>query len=244
MVGTKKKLIITSIVILVILISSFLYYVSDIYYADSKALAALSSNSDYTVYIDADYISFTPTTNQSSTGVIIYPGAKIQPESYSILASDLAKNGYKTIIVKMPFNLAFFDTNKADMVIKENKNIDKWVIVGHSLGGVFASDYAVDHQDKIKGVIYLAAYPGANASEASFKALSIHGSEDGLTSAEDIKKNQYKFPANTKFVTIIGGNHFNFGNYGLQEGDNNSTITREEQQNQTLNFIIEFLKSI
>ncbi len=111
------------------------------------------------------------------------------------------------------------------------------------LGGVFASDYAVNHQDKIKGVIYLASYPSANASNATFKALSIRGSLDGLTLAEDISGNLYKFPENTTFITIPGGNHFNFGDYGIQSGDNNSTITREVQQDQAVDAIVTFIRS-
>ena len=244
-IKSKKKLIlIIVLVILAVAISGFALYVSDYYHADSRAIAALSSTESYTVSNTPDFITFTPTGNKSTTGVIFYPGAKVQAESYSVIASELASNGYTTIIVKMPFNLAFFGANKADEVITEQGEISTWVMAGHSLGGVFASDYAIKHQDKIKGVIYLAAYPNSNASNASFKALSIRGSLDNLTTASDISQNLDKFPANTTFITIIGGNHFNVGDYGFQEGDNNSTITREEQQNQTVTYILQFLKSL
>jgi hypothetical protein len=192
----------------------------------------------------ADSIVFTPTQNKSSTGVIFYPGAKVQPEAYSSIASKLATNGYTTIVVKMPFNLAFFGVNRADQVISQHEEINTWVIGGHSLGGVFASDYAVKHQNIIKGVIYLAAYPNTNASNATFKGLSIRGSLDGLASSAEISKNLNKFPVNTTFVTIEGGNHYNFGDYGVQAGDNNSTITKEEQQNMTVFYILEFLKNL
>ena len=131
--------------------------------------------------------------------------------------------------------------------IRSYLNMEKlttWVIGGHSLGGVFASDYAVNNQNKIKGVIYLAAYPSKNASNASFEALSIRGSLDGLTTSEDISKNLNKYPENTTFVTIDGGNHYNFGDYGEQAGDNNSTITKEEQQSLTITYILEFLKNL
>ncbi len=144
----------------------------------------------------------------------------------------------------MPFNLAFFGTNKADNVLTNHPEITPWVIAGHSLGGVFASDYAVNHPDKIRGVIYFAAYPSANASNATFKALSIRGSRDNLTTSEDLSKNFNKFPGNTTFITIDGGNHFNFGDYGMQAGDNNSTITRREQQDKTIIVILEFLKNL
>ncbi|MGB8233690.1 MAG: alpha/beta hydrolase, partial [Methanobacterium sp.] len=83
-----------------------------------------------------------------------------------------------------------------------------------------------------------------NASNATFKALSIRGSLDGLATSKEISDNLNKFPVNTTFITIDGGNHANFGNYGMQVGDNNSTITREEQQNLTVGYILEFLKNI
>jgi len=192
----------------------------------------------------ANSITFTPIENKSSIGIIFYPGAKIQPEAYSVIASKLATEGYTTIIVKMPFNLAIFGTNKADNVIDQHREISTWVIGGHSLGGVFASDFAVNHQNKIMGVIYLAAYPNTNASNATFKALSIRGSLDGLATSDQISQNLNKFPANTTFIIIEGGDHANFGDYGFQAGDNNSTITKQEQQDMTVNYILAFLKNI
>ena len=244
-INSKKKLIgIIVLSIFLMAIAGFAVYVSDYSHADSTALAALNSTNSYTVANTNDFITFTPTGKKSTIGVIFYPGGKVQPESYSVIASKLAENGYTTIIVKMPFNLAVFAPNKADNVIGNHTEITKWVIMGHSLGGVFASDYAVNHQDKIAGVIYLAAYPNANASNATFKALSIRGSLDNLTTIADIESNKNKFPINTTFITIQGGNHYNNGNYGTQTGDNNSTITREEQQNQTVNAILQFLKNL
>ncbi|MDG3546489.1 alpha/beta hydrolase [Methanobacterium formicicum] len=240
----KKLILITILVIVLIGAAGFIYYVSDYYPADSYALAALNSTESYTVSNTPDFITFTPNTPKNSTGIIIYPGGKVQAESYSIIASKLAENGYITVIVRMPFNLAFFGSEKANTVIANHPEISSWVMVGHSLGGVFASDYAVNHPEKIRGVIYLASYPSANASNATFKALSLRGSRDNLTQPEDISKNLDKFPKNTLFTTIEGGNHYNFGNYGTQSGDNNSTITREEQQNQTLKAILEFLKTL
>jgi Alpha/beta hydrolase family len=243
---TSKKRLILLIVLAALIagVAYFAYYVSDYSHADSTALSALSSTGSYNVVDTSNSITFTPKSNKSSIGIIFYPGAKVQPEAYSIIASKLAMNGYTTIVVKMPFNLAIFGTNKADDVIAKHPEISTWVIGGHSLGGVFASDYAVNHQDKIKGVIYLAAYPNTNASNATFKGLSIRGSLDGLATDTQISDNLNKFPANTTFITITGGNHANFGNYGLQEGDNNSTITKQEQQDLTVNYILAFLKNL
>ena len=244
-INSKKRLILLILLLVVVVaVAGFSYYVSDYYHADSNATEALSSNNGYSVVNNSESITFTPTNNKTTTGIIFYPGAKVQPEAYSVIASKLAQNGYTTIIVKMPFNLAIFGVDRANNVINQHNDIQTWVIGGHSLGGVFASDFAVKNQDKIKGVIYLAAYPNTNASNASFKALSIRGSLDGLATQDQITKNLDKFPKNTTFITIDGGNHYNFGDYGGQSGDNNSTITRQEQQNQTVIAIINFIKTL
>lgn len=244
-INSKKRLILLILLLVVVIaLAGFSYYVSDYYHAEAKANEAIASTNGYTVTNNSNSITFTPTKNKTTTGIIFYPGAKIQPEAYSVIASNLAQNGYTTIIVKMPFNLAIFGVDKANNIINQHNEIKTWVIGGHSLGGVFASDYAVNHQEQIKGVIYLAAYPNSNASNSTFKALSIRGSLDGLATQDQISKNLDKFPSNTTFITIQGGNHYNFGDYGVQSGDNNSTITQEEQQNQTVNYIIKFLKTL
>lgn len=240
----KKAILTTLLVIIIVGAAGFIYYVSDYYHATNDALDALKSTESYKVSDTDDFITFTPTTTNNSTGIIIYPAGKVQAESYSIISSKLAEKGYITVIVKMPFNLAFFGTERASTVISNHPEISSWVMMGHSLGGVFASDYAMSHPEKIKGVIYLASYPSVNDSNATFKALSLRGSLDNFTQDEDISKNLDKYPKNTLFITIEGGNHYNFGNYGVQSGDNNSTISREEQQNQTLKAILEFLKTL
>jgi hypothetical protein len=51
-------------------------------------------------------------------------------------------------------------------------------------------------------------------------------------------------PPSTVRVEIDGANHAQFGWYGLQSGDNNSTISREQQQNQTVAAIIGLLQKI
>jgi Alpha/beta hydrolase family len=43
---------------------------------------------------------------------------------------------------------------------------------------------------------------------------------------------------------IQGGNHSQFGDYGLQPGDNEATITRADQQKQVVDATAQFLKEL
>ncbi|MER2063904.1 MAG: alpha/beta hydrolase, partial [Alkalibacterium sp.] len=47
----------------------------------------------------------------------------------------------------------------------------------------------------------------------------------------------------TVYAEIEGGNHSNFGTYGFQEGDRKSVLSREKQQEETVQVISDFLKN-
>jgi hypothetical protein len=51
-------------------------------------------------------------------------------------------------------------------------------------------------------------------------------------------------PSDAKYVVIDGGNHAQFGDYGLQPGDNAATISRADQQAQVVDATVEFLKEL
>ncbi|MNP47127.1 Alpha/beta hydrolase family protein [compost metagenome] len=134
----------------------------------------------------------------------------------------------------MPFNLAVFNSGAADEVYNKLPGIKNWYIGGHSLGGAMASSYASKHQDKVKGLILLGAYVYGGISPDD--ALTIYGSNDHVM-------DQTKVDYTPNVHVINGGNHAQFGNYGLQKGDGTATITREQQQDETAGLILDFIKS-
>jgi dienelactone hydrolase len=114
---------------------------------------------------------------------------------------------------------------------------------GHSLGGVAAALYA-SQQDKFDGVVFWASYPGNGAlRNTDMQVLSVYGTRDmgGMESFEASRRN---LPVDTQFVVIEGGNHSQFGDYGLQPGDNKATITRDAQQQQVVDATVQFLKEL
>ncbi|MGX1192180.1 alpha/beta fold hydrolase [Metabacillus sp. SLBN-84] len=178
------------------------------------------------------YLLFEPVNQKTKTGIIFYPGAKVEPEAYAYLAEQLAQRGYTAAIVKMPFNLAITGINKASNVIKDHPEITKWYLGGHSLGGASASIYAYDNQDTVKGLFLMAAYPtdSSDFSGTDFPILTIYADRDGLATLEDIREKKHLLSDDTFFYRIKGGNHAQFGIYGNQKGDNEADINVYIQQ--------------
>ena len=184
---------------------------------------------------------FEPTgdTNKAKgVGLILYPGAFVDPTQYSPFARSLAELGYHIAIVNFAFNFAITNFKRAEDVLKYKawEDIKCWAIAGHSVGGVMASAYANNYAEKLKGVALLASYPprkifNGNLKGLGLKVSSIWGTKDGLTTEDDIEGSRSILPDSTKFVAIIGGNHTQYYySETLQNRDNEADITRDEQQ--------------
>ncbi len=205
----------------------------------------LSSSVNVSVEFDRTKgdIYFKPTSSDKNIGIIFYPGGRVNYKSYAPLLFKLAENGYYGVILKVPFNLAFFRINGAEDVLKKYPNV-KWVVAGHSLGGVAASEYLYNNSDKIFGLILLASYPAKDISKIDKPVLELYGSQDGVMEPKTIDEKKSLMPSNTEYVMIEGGNHSQFGYYGLQSGDNVAKITREEQQSIVILHIVDFLTQL
>jgi len=228
-----------AVVVIIALVSS-LAWLLNAYEPQDIARENLVSNSEVKV-VEGDITEFIPKDVISYTGVIIYPGARVDVKAYAPLANRLAQNGYKVFAVDMPFNMAIFSSHKADKVIEENKDIENWVIVGHSLGGAMATN-AISTNNKIKGIVYLASYPsGDKIKDSGAKVLSIWGSKDGVINFDNMIKAKEDLPKDTQYVEIEGGNHSAFGDYGLQKGDTKSIISEDKQLDITVESICNFI---
>ena len=227
------------VIALIFIISFFLTS----YEPSTQAMASLQDSTLVDV-TENNIISFTPENKAATTALIIYPGAKVEPEAYAPLANKIAQAGYEVIITPMPLNFAIFDSDAADEVIEKYPNIKNWVISGHSLGGVMAAKYASENSN-IKGVIFYASYPqGDELKNSNLEVTSIYGSLDGVADLEKITSSKDLLPSSTTFVEISGGNHAQFGSYGEQSGDNPAEISVDEQIEQAANASIELLNKI
>ena len=238
----KKKIIITISVILGIILGGSLVWSSKSYKPNELAIQALNSDKKIEVKNDK-FISFTPQNQKVEKGFIFYPGAGVEPEAYAPICREIALKGYEVVIAKMPLNLAILSPNKADKIISSYNNIKTWAIGGHSLGGVMASKYASNHDD-IKAVAFYASYPSNDElKDLDLEVLSLYGEKDGVLNKGNLAKSKENLPSDAKFIEIKG-DHSQFGDYGLQNGDEKASITEEKQFETTANYTIEVLDKI
>ncbi len=235
----KIKMALYIVLALIIIMACLsVWYVNDYSHADASVNAYLNGTENVSVEKVENGLFLDGPGNDSA--LIFYPGAKIEYVSYLPLFMELANDGVDCFIVEMPANLAFLGADSADAIIGDGKySYDEWYISGHSLGGVAASSYAINHKDKISGLILLASYPVDDLG--NMPVLSIYGSNDKTLNKETYDKSKELMDYNLTEYVIDGGNHAQFGSYGNQSGDGVATISPENQRIQTEREILEFI---
>lgn len=230
------KWIIGIIIILIVIIGASFTVVKHIEYQPTSAALKASETTTYV----SNTLKFQG--DDSKPVVIFYPGALVNPISYSIWANKLARAGYTVYIVKFPLDLAIINANAA----KKVQNGGPYIIGGHSLGGTMAARYASKNTDELKGVFFLGSYPEKKGNLRHIKepVLSITASRDGVLNSDSYKESKKYLPKNTSFITINGGNHAGFGSYGKQSGDKSAEISNADQQKIVADLLIRWLDKI
>jgi hypothetical protein len=217
-------------VIVAVLFVTFAVWALTPYRGDETARRAMLSDALVTVTEQAEGIVFEPVAG-ASTGLVLYPGGRVEAAAYAPLARSVAEAGYLVVIQPMPFNLAVFGIGRAERALDAYPEVEAWAVGGHSLGGAMAAQFVARGPASVSGLVLLAAYPAGstNLSGAAVRALTLVGSEDGLVSDDEIEAGAARLPADARLVVIEGGNHAGFGSYGAQQGDGEATIDTDSQ---------------
>jgi hypothetical protein len=107
-------------------------------YSSSSSSSSSSDDKQFDRRQDETY----PHHYANKVGVLFYGGALVDPRSYSPIAHQLSvRYGIPTSIPIFMDNLAFgfaCDTSRIEMASRAFPHVEKWVLVGHSLGGLAA----------------------------------------------------------------------------------------------------------
>jgi len=191
---------------------------------------------------------FAPAQNQKIQQLLIfYPGGRVDAEAYYWLGKELAPRGYLTAVVDMPLKLAVLAPNRA-RTVERTLQEEGWdwqgspLIGGHSLGGAMAARFAANNP--VGGLFLWAAYPPSwtDLTTADFPVLVIMAEKDGLATREEVLGGITQLPPSTRSHEITGGIHAFFGRYGPQRGDGQPLISREEQELEIREVMLDFLQ--
>jgi len=220
---------ITLLVIVAVGIVGFLWYAQPQPLLP-EANAALASTPRATYDGSGGLITYTPTAGTPTTGLILYPGAKVPSAGYAPQARAIAEAGYLVVVVSVPFNLAIFDVGAAQPVINAHPEIRHWVVGGHSLGGAMAAQFLSGNPGAAEGLVFWAAYSATNIGAQGLAVASIFGSLDTGAASYTSPTALGNVGPNLTTTVIQGGNHEQMGWYTGQPNDPPATITRVDQQ--------------
>ena len=211
--------------------------------SDADAHALENLRSDDTVEVaQGKLLEFRPRDRQATTGVIFYQGGRCAPEAYAPLLRPLAAAGMHVFVPHMALRLAVTGANKAAGIMAAHPHITRWYIGGHSMGGSMAAGFASKHREELAGLFLVGSYAAAMHAmpDAAMPVLLVHGTRDEEVSEAEIAAQPARLPEHTRFVAIEGGDHYQFGSF--HEEDHTATISRDEQQQQTISALLDFLR--
>lgn len=220
----KKILKWFSICIIGLITLLFLGYNGLRYLADKEVtIASNMTQEDFGWLVDAP---------QEQASIIMYQGALVDAKAYLPMAASLSAKGFDVYLIDSWFDLPILNAQKAQSIIAK-QHLQRVILMGHSLGGVVASQVSMDDSN-IEGLVLLASYPakGTDLSNSTIKVLSIVGNQDQVLNRKNYDNATVLLPKTAKKVIIEGANHSQFGDYGFQKGDGIATISKEDQWQQ------------
>ena len=220
------------------------------YRANDEAHAALGGDATIVVTEEDGLWRFYPTGPRAEVGLIFVPGALVNPVAYAPLVRASALAGYPSVLLRIPRRGAFGGANdpaiptRIQAIMARREGPRRWVLAGHSRGGVITTNMAATVPPMLAGIILIGTSHPRDVSLTALRlpVTKIIGTRDGLASLEEVEGNAHLLPAGTRWVRIDGGNHSQFGWYGFQPGDRRATIPASEQRARTIDAVLTALR--
>ncbi|QJU55496.1 alpha/beta hydrolase [Herbiconiux sp. SALV-R1] len=226
MVRRLGRLLVAVVAVVVLLVVGFVVSAKTTFVAELEPVQEVAADAAVDVRWSYDEVVLTPSAGGSTVGLVFLPGAKVDPLAYAYKLAPLVEGGVTVVIPRPLLNFAIFDPRPFDAFTSVAPGVETWFVGGHSLGGVKACQYAGGGE--VAGLVLFGSYCAGDASSLAVPVLSLWGSNDGLSTPADIEASRAQLPASAEFVELPGASHAQFGDYGLQPGDGDTTTTDAE----------------
>lgn len=214
--------------------------------ATAEARAALTGDEAVSVTAGDGFWVFSPRDPGAAVGLVFFPGGLVDPVAYAPIARAVATAGYPSVLVALPRRGAFGGADgtamfeRTDGATRSVAQTRRWVVAGHSRGGLVASRVAERSSQSLAGLVLIGtSHPrDIDLTTLMVPVTRIFGTRDTVADVEKLEATRRNLPPHTALVRIDGGNHSQFGYYGFQPGDWPATIARDVQQRLTVQAIL------
>lgn len=198
---------------------------------------------DISTRYPTDAIIYKPVGFEPTVGVVFYAGNPVDYRDYGTLLTAIASAGYLVISPEFPLDTAALNVIAGEEYMKQYPYIQEWFLAGHSHGGGVSTVELALRPNLFKGLILIDSIIGVPVTQEEFPVLTFHATEDlAVPGYQHSILMAELAAADTTEVVIEGGNHAQFGDYGIQFNDGVAKISKEEQLDITIREILKFLK--
>jgi len=211
----------------------------------SSASVAVTAHDDMTIFMPAN-------ADAAEVALVFLPGGGVDPDAYVPLVRRIAESGVPLALVRLPWRMAFSENAQAETwsrVVRARTRLGATrplVLAGHSRGAALTGTFASSYGPTLSGLIMIGTtHPrDHDLSRLPIPVLKVAGTRDCVADLAASQANARNLPSSTSWVVIEGANHAQFGYYGSQLGDCTATISRQDQQDQTLEAMLTWLASV
>lgn len=214
----------SAVTALLVTIVTFLTWFHIVLPADREAVDQAFADDRIRYSLSSGLITATPASGESTTGMVFYPGAKVDPYAYLPTLQKVVAGGVTVVIVEPLFNMALFDLTPLGEATATAPGVTDWWVGGHSLGGVKAC--MVAENESIRGLVLLASFCANDLSQRELSVIQLLGDSDDLTDPIAVEDARALLPVGATEQVLTGANHASFGAYGPQSGDGEATLSK------------------
>ena len=189
-----------------------------------------------------DVIIYKPVGVTPKIGVLFYAGNPVDYRDYGTLCKRVASAGYLVISPEFPLDTAILNWAAGEEYMKHFPEVKEWFFMGHSHGGGTAVWEGTLKPELFQGLILISAVAFPCHLPDDYPVLTFHATEDQAVPLWQHKILMAElYNCDVTEVIIQGGNHAQFGDYGIQSNDGKAKISKKKQMNITMKHIMKFL---
>ncbi len=248
----KKILVIAGIVVglAAVIYVNYAFFTGQFMGLSDEVKHALESNDQVEVELleRGSWLAFHPVSGDAERGLILFPEGRMEFRNYAPVGQQIAEEGFQVVLLSRRLDREYDrekEQTRIDAVIDSYPEITSWVVGAHTWGGIVAVDYALEHPERVDGVVLWAVRmaESGDLSTTDLPVLYVYGTLDD-ENVDLVTGSEPYLPGNTVWVPVEGGNRVGFGGFGPMAADVGATISITEQQSRAIEATVAFLKSL